>query len=186
MPPLKNTRQEAFAQARVAGLTIDAAYVEAGYKPNRSNAARMNANEHIQARIRELQNAAADRVELDAASALEEITAIAFSDIRDLLDHEGRPLSAEDLPDHIAKAIKSIKVTSKKVPGTNSGETVTTTEIKLWDKNVALEKLAKHLRLYDEKTSERRDPISALLAAIMDVARPLPVVDPRAGSPART
>src|ERR1700738_1886376 len=38
MPALPNARHEAFAQAPARGLSIAAAYAEAGYKPNRGNA----------------------------------------------------------------------------------------------------------------------------------------------------
>ncbi len=173
MPNPKNTRHEAFAQARVAGLTIDAAYVEAGYKPNRSNAARMNANEHIQKRIRELQAAAAERAEIDAARVLEEISAVALSDIRDLFDQDGSLLPVEALPEKVAKAIRSIKVSSKKAPDPETGEIIITTEIKFWDKNAALEKLFKHFGLYEQKPQD--DPMAAFVQALMGKAKPLPV-----------
>ena len=39
MPALKNPRHEAFAQAVARGMSASAAYVEAGYKANRHNAA---------------------------------------------------------------------------------------------------------------------------------------------------
>jgi hypothetical protein len=53
--PLKNTRHEAFAQALAKGSTVDAAYTEAGYKPNRKNASRLKTNEGIQKRVADLQ-----------------------------------------------------------------------------------------------------------------------------------
>ncbi|WP_167647370.1 terminase small subunit [Mameliella alba] len=177
MPTLKNTRHEAFAQARVGGMTIDAAYVEAGYKANRSNAARMNANEHIQQRIRELQEAAAERAEIDAARVLEEICDVALSDIRDLFNQNGSLRDVENMPVKVVKAIQSIKVSSKKVPGSEAGETVITTEIKFWDKIAALEKLAKHFMLYDGNGPENNDPAADLLAAIINAARPLSVAE---------
>ncbi|WP_305972608.1 MULTISPECIES: terminase small subunit [unclassified Mameliella] len=173
MPPLKNTRHEAFAQARVAGMTIDAAYVEAGYKANRSNAARMNANEHIRQRIRELQDAAAEQAELTAAQVLEEIGQIAFSDVRELFDKDGRLLLVDAMPEKTAKAIQSIKVSSKAAPGSDAGEMVFTTEIKFWDKNAALDHLFRHFALHEP--AQQSDPVAALLNALMKSARPLPV-----------
>ena len=55
MPTLKNQRWECFCQGLAKGMTGDAAYAEAGYKPSRKNAARLKANEVVQARMRELQ-----------------------------------------------------------------------------------------------------------------------------------
>ena len=62
MPMLTNARHEKFAQNRATGMTIDDAYVAAGYKRNRSNAARMNSNEHISGRVAELQGSTADQI----------------------------------------------------------------------------------------------------------------------------
>jgi hypothetical protein len=55
MPTLKNPRHEAFAQAVMRGLSAAAAYVEAGYKANRHNAAALAREKHIGTRVSELQ-----------------------------------------------------------------------------------------------------------------------------------
>ena len=47
VPTLRNPRHERFAHELAAGQTADAAYVLAGYRENRSNAARLNANREI-------------------------------------------------------------------------------------------------------------------------------------------
>jgi phage terminase small subunit len=51
VPTLRNPRHERFAHELAAGQTADAAYVLAGYRENRSNAARLNANREIQGRV---------------------------------------------------------------------------------------------------------------------------------------
>ena len=68
MPILKNIRHERYALGIVKGLTQDAAYEEAGYKPNRGNAGALNAKQHVQERIAELMARAAERVEVTVAS----------------------------------------------------------------------------------------------------------------------
>ena len=55
MPTLKNPRHEAFAQALARGMSASAAYVEAGYKANRHNAAALAREQHIGTRVTELQ-----------------------------------------------------------------------------------------------------------------------------------
>jgi len=56
MPALANSRHEAFAQALARGLSISAAYVEAGYKPNRGNAHTLaKQNKSISKRVEEIQ-----------------------------------------------------------------------------------------------------------------------------------
>lgn len=51
---LKNAKHERFAQAVADGNTVDESYVIAGYSRNRGNAARLNANESVIARVREI------------------------------------------------------------------------------------------------------------------------------------
>lgn len=70
MPVLKNSRHEIFAQARAGGKTVDDAYITAGFKANRGNAARLNANESIKARIAEITAKAAEKAEWTASDRL--------------------------------------------------------------------------------------------------------------------
>jgi hypothetical protein len=56
MRSLKNARHEAFARALARGLSISAAYVEAGYRPNRGNAhTLLKQNKCISKRLEEIQ-----------------------------------------------------------------------------------------------------------------------------------
>jgi len=57
--PLRNTRWERFCLALAQGRTADESYEIAGYKPNRGNAARLNATECIRERVTALQQAVA-------------------------------------------------------------------------------------------------------------------------------
>lgn len=79
MPPLKNTRHEAYAQARARGASIDASYVLAGYSENRGNAARLNANESVMKRVEELQWSQAERSVWTAAERIEQLQRIALA-----------------------------------------------------------------------------------------------------------
>jgi hypothetical protein len=56
MAILTNPRHEAFAQALARGVSASAAYVEAGYKANRHNAAALARKQHIRTRVAELQD----------------------------------------------------------------------------------------------------------------------------------
>lgn len=60
MSILTNPRHERFAQELAKGKTADEAYVLAGNKQNRGNAARLKANENILKRVEELQSRASD------------------------------------------------------------------------------------------------------------------------------
>lgn len=82
MPVLSNARHEAFAQARAKGMSQDEAYINAGFKKNDSNAARLNGNERIQERIAELLAKSAVKAVVTVhsiAQELDEARAIAIS-----------------------------------------------------------------------------------------------------------
>jgi phage terminase small subunit len=70
MPVLPNNKHELFAQGLAKGLSADAAYQPAGYKQSRSAASRLSTNVNIRARVEELQNKAAEKVELSKAWVL--------------------------------------------------------------------------------------------------------------------
>ena len=72
MPTLRNPRHERFAQELVTGKTADAAYVLAGYRENRSNAARLNANQDVQKRLAEIQSLGAERAAITVETLIAE------------------------------------------------------------------------------------------------------------------
>jgi phage terminase small subunit len=72
MPVLSNSKHELFAQELAKGKTADAAYVSAGYSPNRGNATTLKANQSILDRVEELLSGAAARAEVTVESLLAE------------------------------------------------------------------------------------------------------------------
>ena len=94
MPTLKNQRWERFCQGLAKGMTGDAAYAEAGYAPNRKNAARLKANEVIQARMRELQDKAEKRFFLTKQFVLE----AAIDNLEKALGHRPVRVSSSEEP----------------------------------------------------------------------------------------
>ena len=82
MPALENRKHELFAQALAKGESASAAYVAAGYSQNDGNAIRLKGNEKVIARVSELQERAAIKVEktvADLVSMLDEDRALARS-----------------------------------------------------------------------------------------------------------
>jgi phage terminase small subunit len=73
MPVIKNQRRELFAEGLAQGKTADAAYENAGYKPNRHNASRLKTNETIIARVLELQAEKQERFVLTRQYLIEAI-----------------------------------------------------------------------------------------------------------------
>lgn len=68
--PLKNARQERFAQELARGKSQLEAYTIAGYKPNEGHAARLAGNGKVADRVAEILAAAAELAKIDAAWVL--------------------------------------------------------------------------------------------------------------------
>lgn len=119
MPVLDNPRHERFAQYLLKGKSAAEAYVMAGYKDNRHNAAALARDEHILTRVKELQASAATRAEktvADISLQLDEDRALAhkveqagaavsaslghaklFGHLKDKVDHSGAVAMKLDL-----------------------------------------------------------------------------------------
>jgi phage terminase small subunit len=75
MPTLQNPRHERFAEELATGKSADAAYVLAGYRENRSNAARLSANRHILKRVAEIQSLGAELAAISIETLIAEAEA---------------------------------------------------------------------------------------------------------------
>lgn len=153
MPVLTNARHERFAQELAKGKTADEAYALAGFKPNRGNAATLKANQSISDRVAELIGRGVERAEIDIARVLKELVRLGTSDIRQAFTDDGRLKHPQAWSDDFAASVASIEVVSR-VTGKDedgSAEVEHVHKIKVWDKNSALEKIAKHLGMFIEK-----------------------------------
>lgn len=194
MPILDNPRHEAFAQALAEGKTADEAYVLAGYKANRGNATVLKAKQSVKARVRELLAKGERRAEVTVAQVLTELSRLAMSDLRKGFDADGRLLPPTEWSDEFSAAVASIEVVTKSLPGEADDEMDAQPhggalarrrnakveyvhKIKFWDKNSALEKIAKYLGMFVDRhevtgregapiesvTTHRLDPSSAAI-----------------------
>lgn len=73
MPILTNQRHELFAEHLASGKSATESYSLAGFKPNRANAARLKANEHIGQRVQEIQAVGAKSAEVSVQSLIAEL-----------------------------------------------------------------------------------------------------------------
>lgn len=147
MPVLKNTRHEAFAQARAKGKTADEAYQIAGYRPSRSAAARLCANVSVELRIAELTERTAVRAEIDIARVLQELVRIGTADPRRVFDENGQVKVPKDWDDDLAAAIAGVEV----IAAGDGDDARPTYKVRFWDKNTALDKIAKHFGMFVER-----------------------------------
>lgn len=173
MPALGNAKHEAFAQAMAKGMSASEAYAAAGYAESRSAASRLLTNVNVEARIAELVHKGAEKAEIDISRVLKELVRLGTSDIRDAFTEEGHLRNPQSWSDDFAAAVASIEVVSRNVGKDADGnvEVEHIHKIKVWDKNSALEKIAKHLGMFIERseaklTHEAGDSIAALMEVI--------------------
>ncbi|WP_333826870.1 terminase small subunit [Pararhodobacter sp.] len=167
--PLKNPRHEAFAHGLVKGMTADAAYAKAGYKPNRHNAARLTTNEHVKARVAELLSKAEARTGVTLDRVLREYERIAFSGMSKFLrvNKDGDPIidlsacTPEDL-DLLAETTLEDFTEGR---GKDARD-VRRIKIKTLDRMRALEALGKHLGMGDKAKNETTDRLTEALMQI--------------------
>ena len=146
-PPLANPRHEAFAQALARGLTADAAYAEARYRPNRGNAVRLKANESVQRRVAELVAAGAKAAEVDIARVLADLGRVAFGGLGDFLRISPDGAPRIDLSGVSKEKLDTLETLECDVVDRGDQGTLRRIRIKRLDKLTALAILGKHLGL---------------------------------------
>lgn len=137
-----------FCQEFVKDLNATRAYIRAGYKVSSSdaagaNAARLLANDRIQAYLGEIAN-------LSEFSIIAEVVKIAFTKITDVIEYDGTNLKikpSQEWSSHAKSAVKSITVTETEV----KGKRTVVTQITMHDKLAALEKLMRKFKLYPKE-----------------------------------
>lgn len=145
MPILKNARHELFAQALAKGKTQTVAAAEAGYRSGRNNSHRLMAIEGIPARVLELQEKVARRVEKSLEVTVErierELARMGYSDITDVIKIIGGKMIVTDtdlLTPDITAAISEMRQTKDGIA------------VKFHNKAAALDMLAKYKGMFKE------------------------------------
>lgn len=144
---------ELFAREYLIDMSASAAYMRASnYGITRASAGvkgcAMMKNEEVLELIQTFMDERARRTNISADRVLEELAMLGFSDVTELLTVDGSLRTLGDIDPTLRKAIAGFKVVTKKIPGTAPVEYEYVTEIKLWDKLSALDKLGKNLKLW--------------------------------------
>ena len=161
-------KQQRFVDEYLVDLNATQAAIRAGYSQTTAGQQgfELLKKPEIQSAITERRLAIQEATHVTQERIIKEIAALAFSDMRAMFAPDGSLLPVHSLPDSIAAAVSSIKVVTKRVPGTDPVEVEHVSEIKLWDKNSAADKLMRHLGLYEQDNKQKSDPLAELLNAI--------------------
>lgn len=156
-------KQRAFVEEYVKDFNGTAAAIRAKYseKNARFTAAEILTKPNIQAAISELQEKRSKELKLSADAVVKEIAELGFSNILDFVKWTNSDVQLIDssmIDRRKAAAISEISMTANGV------------RIKLHSKLDALEKLAKHLGLYDDEGKDKRSP-EEVAASIVDAVR---------------
>lgn len=177
-------KQEHFVAEYLKDFNATQAAIRAGYSPKTAaeQACRLLTNVNVAAAVETGRAKLTQKAGITAERVLEEIGRIAFSDVRSLYDPNGHLKPIHELDDATAATIAGIEVDVERGK-TKSGEEETivthTHKIKRWDKNRALDTLAKHFGLVKEKI-EHSGPDGAPLIDDTELARKVAFILARA------
>lgn len=154
---LSTDNQRAFVQEYLIDLNATQAAIRAGYSQDsaRQEGSRLLSHAAIQAALELAKEQRAKRVEITADRVLRELLALATSDLRKCFDPSGALLPPDSWPDDVAPAMASVEVEELfEGQGKDRTQIGFTKKVKLWDKNTALDKLGRHLGLWDKERAE--------------------------------
>lgn len=150
-----NPRQRRFIEEYIVDLNGTQAAIRAGYS-RRSAAADASViliNPKVQLEIEKAIKARSERTFIRQDRVVRELAILGFSDVRNyVVGDDGEVELAEDVPDAAFRAISSIRRKIRTIT-TKGGSVVVErdVELKLWNKNNALELLGKNLRMWLDK-----------------------------------
>ncbi len=172
-------RQQRFVDEYLVDLNAIQAALRAGYgRTSAENGTPMRSRMVTQA-VAAAIDRRARRTGITADRVVQELARIGLSDLRQAFTGDGDLRCLTMLDDDMAAAISSVKVVTRSRPRDHAdGAGVEyVTEIKLWDKVSALEKLGKHLGMFREQIDvSLKGDLAAMIAA-----RRQRVVDGRGG-----
>lgn len=154
-----NQKQQRFVDEYLIDLNATQAVIRAGYSPKTAQVqgARLLTNAIVQAKVAEGRAKQQERTGITADKVITEASRLAFFDVRKLCDSYGNPIPIHKLDAATAAAIQGIELVTEK-----DGEGFTVVrKYKVADKNSALEKLFKHLGLF-ERDNDQSNPAKAM------------------------
>jgi len=172
-------KKRLFALAYAKEPNVQKAAVAAGYKPGRNAevvGVRLMNDPAVKDMIAKHQIAMSVRTGITAQAVLEELAVNSFSDIGNYLDDNGRVKPVSEWDAKARRAVQSFKIRRTVEMDGDEKIPVEIIELKLWDKNAALNNLAKHFGLLIERQEVLvqhkfdRMPMKDLEAYILEMA----------------
>lgn len=163
-----NDKQSRFVDEYLLDLNATQAAIRAGYsqKTAGSQGFDLLKKPEIAAEIEKRRQIIAEKAGLSTERVLQEAMRLAFFDIRKLVDKDGNPLPLNKLDDDTAAAIQGLDVATVGNAEIGVGQVL---KYKIADKNSAIERLFKHLGLF-EKDNKQNNPGDAMARFIAELS----------------
>lgn len=176
MSDILTDKQTRFAQEYIVDLNATQAAIRAGYSEKTAKEIGYEnlTKPHLLNLISELRQKQIQRTELSADKVLKEYAKVAFMDIREFYDANGRLKMPHDLDDAAAASLAGIEI--DEIYGYIAGEKEKigeTKKIKLHNKLTALEALGKHLGVFEKDNAQSRPIIPKVMR--VEIVPPLEV-----------
>lgn len=163
-------KQAAFVREYLIDLNATQASIRAGYSERtaHSQGPRLLENVGVAAAIKEAMDQRANTVQITAERVLLEVARLAMYDPRKFFSNTGEPLGIHELDDDTAAAVAGMEVIEQyENKGDGQREFAGyLKKYKLADKGPNLERLMKHLGLYERDNEQKTDPLTTLLHGI--------------------
>ena len=152
-------KQQRFTTEYGVDLNATAAYARAGYSARGNSAeacaSRLLRNAKVLHAIVKRENQVTKRCEITTEDVLQEVRAIASSDVRKMFNADGSMKSIHEFDDATAASIRSFETCDMYSVGEVVGKVY---KVKLWDKNNAHERLLKYRHLFEKNNSDSQHP----------------------------
>ena len=148
-------KQRQFVAEYLIDLNATQAATRAGYSARTANeqGARLLANVSVRAALQDAMQARSARTEVTADRVLAEYAKLAFLDPRRFYDAKGGLIPVPLLPADVAAALSGMEVTVERAGKDEDGKQgfSDVTKIKFVDKKGALDSVARHLGMFNDK-----------------------------------
>ena len=147
-------KQQRFVDEYLIDLNATQAAIRAGYSSKRADAIGYEnlRKPDIETAIQRAMSERAKRTEITQDIVLKELGRLGFSDIRKYFYEDGTLKAIHELDDDAAAAVASVEVEELfEGKGEDREHIGYTRKFKFWDKNSALEKIGKHLKMFTDK-----------------------------------
>lgn len=166
-----NAKQTRFCEEYLIDLNATQAAIRAGYSKKTAhsigfeNLTKPEIQDYVQKKRKELQN----KVGVTQESIIEQFRKLAFADIRKLYNEDGSLKKITELDDDSAASLAGVEVDELwEGYGEDRKQAGVTKKVRRWDPNKALESLARHLGMFNDKlTLNADDELKALYKTVM-------------------